>query len=530
MPLLRDRAVERNRLSMAKNVIIVMGVQRSGTTALFQSLSTDKRVTALDESIESVVYYKYRLRPLAEIAHVLEAAPHVVLLKPLSETFYRTLESIAEEYAAFALRVVWIYRDPVNVLYSMHRQGWLPLAEIDSAVHLERWDRRNRLALQFQRSRPEQIAILRYEDCLADPQLFRRLANSLGLKGRSFFRADSASGRNNVPAAAQQKIDAFTSATRDALDKARTFKPRLIYRIAQSVARTMAPLRKAKRRRSAENVGASTLSVKTHPGAPETELSPSSVDGLRFWLAAPANTRTAGETLSVWRDRGPHQMTAPNVVNGPFQIPCMNGEEAIAFAPEIVAERREGSSGILTFGRGLDWAFLLDGRPFSMVAFYKPDVPNYAPYRQERAVLLRIGATDKIGPALILEWDGKLNASKAILVVHQHSPGIQSADAEIVATSPPGSHRHQEWRVVQVQHSTEGGLSISVNGLAGKQTSVVRQQPRAAGELELRLGGSGIDLESLFYGAVAEIAIFDRTLDATEQRGITHYLNRKYHL
>jgi hypothetical protein len=48
-------------------LIMVMGVQRSGTTALFHSLATDKTLTVLPEDIDSAFYYQFRLRPVTEL-------------------------------------------------------------------------------------------------------------------------------------------------------------------------------------------------------------------------------------------------------------------------------------------------------------------------------------------------------------------------------------------------------------------------------------------------------------------------------
>src|SRR5438067_13793860 len=108
-----------------KQIIMVIGVQRSGTTVLFESLAVDKSLTAYPEDVDSAVYYRFQLRAFSEISGVIQAAPGRVLLKPISENWDRTLVALNAEYSGFAVRFVWIYRDPVNVLYSMHRQAWI---------------------------------------------------------------------------------------------------------------------------------------------------------------------------------------------------------------------------------------------------------------------------------------------------------------------------------------------------------------------------------------------------------------------
>ena len=205
---------------------MVMGVQRSGTSALFESLAYDESLTPFNESIDSLIYYQYRLRPVPEIAPLLDATPGPVLLKPISETLHRSLEELVAEHHDYEVRMVWIYRDPVNVFYSMHRQGWVPSFDITHPCYSSEWVQRNQLALQFQRSHPNQIVFIRYKDCATDPLIFRQIATWLGVKGRSVFRSDSNQGRRRLPPAEQQKIDRRVGPTLDKLDAIRTFRPR----------------------------------------------------------------------------------------------------------------------------------------------------------------------------------------------------------------------------------------------------------------------------------------------------------------
>src|SRR5206468_12337971 len=106
-------------------LIMVMGAQRSGTNVLFSSLATDPTVSAFPEDIDSAFYYNFLLRPVSELAPLIERVPGRILLKPISETGRRSLAEIVEEYRPYALRFVWIYRDPVNVFDSMRRERWV---------------------------------------------------------------------------------------------------------------------------------------------------------------------------------------------------------------------------------------------------------------------------------------------------------------------------------------------------------------------------------------------------------------------
>src|SRR5205823_8664442 len=64
----------------AHELIMVMGVQRSGTNVLFDSLATDRTLSAFPEDIDSAFYCNFRLRPLSELAALIERAPGRILL------------------------------------------------------------------------------------------------------------------------------------------------------------------------------------------------------------------------------------------------------------------------------------------------------------------------------------------------------------------------------------------------------------------------------------------------------------------
>jgi len=268
-------------LRVKKQLIMVMGAQRSGTTALFRSLALDRALTSFDESAEDALYYLYRLRPVRETAPILNAAPGAVLLKPITETFYHSLEELKTEYANYALKFVWIYRDPVNVLHSMSRKGWLPCA-LESEPGASTWVARNQLALRFQKDHPAAIAIVHYEDLVSDPKIFGSLCKSLDVNGAPVFREDRGSGRSDLPLSVQRAIEAATGATLRALDSARSFRPRRLQRW-KSAARAKL-LRPAKRSTSA-TVSSPPPEWKESVAAAQPTF-PADLEGLLFWLDA----------------------------------------------------------------------------------------------------------------------------------------------------------------------------------------------------------------------------------------------------
>src|SRR5207302_6464742 len=117
-------------------LIMVMGAQRSGTNVLFDSLATDRTLSAFPEDIDSAFYCNFRLRPLPELAALIERAPGRILLKPISETGTRSRVEVAEEYRSYPLHFVWIYRVPVNVFNSMRRERWLAPNDIHQSAQL----------------------------------------------------------------------------------------------------------------------------------------------------------------------------------------------------------------------------------------------------------------------------------------------------------------------------------------------------------------------------------------------------------
>jgi hypothetical protein len=512
---------------MAKELVMVMGAQRSGTNALFGSLANDKRVLAFNESIDNAIYFNYRLRPLGEIADVLGPATGTILLKPICETLYRTIEDVIEEFRSYALRIVWIYRDPVNVFYSMHQEGWIPFNEIGSEDHVEQWMKRNWLAHESYKRHSDLIAIVRYEDLLIDSRVFRRLRDWLRIESRAFFRADSGKGRKQVPLAIQRKIDSRTADVLHALDAARIFRPRLTHRFAQTLGTGRNMIRNALRRVGSDQEQPAWNDLV----AAGPRCIPSEIAELRFWLDCSENLQRTGKLMIELHENGPCQMSATCPVNGPYYISsCINGKSALLFPAEKVATRRENPHGILKFGARNDWSFMFDGGPFTVFAVFKPSVPGTAFWLQRRALLIRVGAVARFGPAFVLQWNSDLNASEGIMI--GESATRDSVTEQQVASTPPGSHPHEQWRIINLQHTCEGALLSFVDGLPGTPCRGKSGQERSEEcfHSALQLGGAESDNESLFFGAVAEVIIFRDSLDDRQRMGITRYLKEKYRL
>jgi len=208
---------------MRQKLIMVMGIQRSGTTALFEALASGK-IAAFNESPQDYIYDNYYLRPEPELRAPFASIRVPILLKPISETFRRSVRDVAEEYAAYDLRIVWIYRDPVNSSQSLLVSGYAADG-VTAAELAAQWRDRNGSVLEALATHSDRITIVRYEDLVESPSVLKALGKHLGIEVALTFRGDSGGGRRNMAPESQAAIDQVTEETRRRLDAARTFVP-----------------------------------------------------------------------------------------------------------------------------------------------------------------------------------------------------------------------------------------------------------------------------------------------------------------
>lgn len=211
-----------------KKLIMIMGVQRSGTTALFESLAGATGVTPRQESSGDEIYDDYFLRPEPEIRSALHALPGIVLLKPVRESERRAPLEVAAEYSNYDLRIVWLYRDPVNVYHSFLRLGWSGDSPDEASWFAEHWAKRNVEALSALDSCQKQLLFVSYDDLTNYPDLTSALAKALGIRSSSSLRRDFSGGRKVLPASMQKIIDLPTAPVRKALAAARSIRPHLL--------------------------------------------------------------------------------------------------------------------------------------------------------------------------------------------------------------------------------------------------------------------------------------------------------------
>ncbi len=134
----------------------------------------------------------------------------------------RRIEDVVTEFADYDLTIVWIYRDPVNVISSWMQMGWTTPEQInDLAIQ---WSVRNQMLLDYQGSGNKPAIVVRYEDLCNNLDLVSELGHMLGIQYVSMMESDSSAGRVRLDKSIQRRIDDLTSETLHRLDEIRTIK------------------------------------------------------------------------------------------------------------------------------------------------------------------------------------------------------------------------------------------------------------------------------------------------------------------
>jgi len=204
---------------MKKKLLMVMGYQRSGTNALFDSIDRGGGCIPMVDVEQSEIYDQFDLRPEPKIRDILRAATFPVLLKPVNETKKRSIEDVLNEYKEYEVKIVYIYRDPVHVFGSQVTL-WPQFDDVEEFIYL--WNKRNGCALNLPLAWKENLAIVSYTDLISDPQVFSKVCMFLGVPGKYLFRRDQKLG-SQLPDEIQKKIETGTKDTWNALEASRTF-------------------------------------------------------------------------------------------------------------------------------------------------------------------------------------------------------------------------------------------------------------------------------------------------------------------
>ncbi len=197
-------------------IVMITGIQCSGTSALLKSLSRDSGVVTINESLDNELFCSWNLRPEAKIRPFLANMDKTLLTKPVNETRRRSIVELFNEYRDYDLRVIFLYRNPVNVYFSqlMKRVKDKTITEF-----IDDWNSRNRHVIEAMPRYKDRIFLVSYEDIIADKRVFRDLCNFAGINGKSVFRKDSNKGMVNFRQNVIDKIEHGTSEVIELLNK-----------------------------------------------------------------------------------------------------------------------------------------------------------------------------------------------------------------------------------------------------------------------------------------------------------------------
>ena len=220
-----------------QRLLMIMGIQRSGTNALFNSFAKAGDCIPMLDTDSSEVYDQYYLRPEPELRALLSNQPKAILLKAVNETKKRSIDAVFAEYRKYDLRMLYIYRDPVNGFFSQIEM-WPQYNDVDAFI--QQWNERNLYAINVSPEWKQNFAIVKYQDLSEDPKVFDQACGFFGIRGTYLFRPDKNRGRELLTQEVRKRIEDGTRTVLQQLDERRQFVPgksifslRRIYRSAR---------------------------------------------------------------------------------------------------------------------------------------------------------------------------------------------------------------------------------------------------------------------------------------------------------
>ena len=203
---------------------MVMGIQRSGTNALFHSLEKDARFEAFNENHPDV-FKDFYLKSFEEVSSVIDGLQKPVLLKPISETSRGSLADLMATYRRYELHVLWIYRDPVNQIYSHGKHHENQGFSVPLDWYMDDYNQRNQKLLEVLEDSGSMITVVGYEHLCASRNVFKALCEKLKVAGGYLFREDSNSGYTGLEETTIARIKRETRDTFEQLNRADSFVP-----------------------------------------------------------------------------------------------------------------------------------------------------------------------------------------------------------------------------------------------------------------------------------------------------------------
>lgn len=187
------RILKLGKMQDKKCVILLLGVQRSGTNAIRRSLENDKLILSINESISNDFFKDWLLKPKSEYENKINGLHNVtLLLKPVQETRKRNIISIMNDFSEYKTTILWPFRNPINVYYSQKIKK-------DRSVYefLNDWINRNSDAIKYSENN-NNIIFIPYEKLINDKEYFASLCVKINVNGKFMFKQDSKKGELNL--------------------------------------------------------------------------------------------------------------------------------------------------------------------------------------------------------------------------------------------------------------------------------------------------------------------------------------------
>ncbi|MBW1642930.1 MAG: hypothetical protein JRJ76_08835, partial [Deltaproteobacteria bacterium] len=207
-----------------KTLIFVMGIQRSGGSTLLNAFKRNRNISILREKDNKIFDY-FMLRPEREIRPSLDKSKRIAFIEAKSETKKREVVDILSEFSHYTVKIIWNYRNPVNVYYSRlikyPHKDWVA----DEVQFSEMWNQRNASVLKAMDQYRDDIAIVKLEDLAVSKKVFKQLCDFIGVKGRNTFYADKINTEKELSDTIIKNINNHTSPILKQLDLNRRFSP-----------------------------------------------------------------------------------------------------------------------------------------------------------------------------------------------------------------------------------------------------------------------------------------------------------------
>lgn len=192
--VIKNKILSRFTTKQSCKIIMILGYQRSGTSALISSFEEDKDYAIYTESNESWLMHKWLLRPEKNIRFPLNKIKKLIT-KPITESYQRTSGELFEEYKNYDIQYILLLRNVENIFYSNSKhdnesygndiEKFIPLYNKRMKNTLTGLDKKNGL-------------VVKYEDIIDKPIIYDKICDYLGVKGKYLFRKDSNLGFKNL--------------------------------------------------------------------------------------------------------------------------------------------------------------------------------------------------------------------------------------------------------------------------------------------------------------------------------------------